>query len=299
MTRDVLGALIALALGAASVAFVQPSLADGIHKAKAREDVYLFPPPAELEVATLGYRAATVDMLWVKLRVEYGTHFLEHRPFPDVTHYLDALIALEPDFPPVYRYIDTMLCYHAGDGTAADARLARAYFERGIAARPSDHEVWLHYGQFLAFMGATFLDSQDEIEKWRVDGAAALERAVELGDDPTRAIAAATLLSKHGEHDAAVRALERAYALTDDAETREGIARKLGILQAADVRDRAAGDVAFIERIWRDRWPFVPRGLALLLGPAPNPLACAGANAARDAKCAIDWDPVLPSANER
>jgi len=295
--NEAIGALFVVALGVAGVAVVQPRLANQLHAAKAREDVYLFPPPAELEVATLGYRAAVVDMLWAKLRVEYGMHFVEKRPFPDAPHYFDAILALEPDYAPLFRYVDTMLCYHAPQGTAADARLARVYFERGIAARPNDHEVWLHYGQFLAFMGATFLDSQDEIDKWRVDGAAALQRAVELGDDPDRALAAASLLSAHGARDAAVRALERAYALTDDQATREGIARKLAALHADDVRDRAASDVAFIERFWRERFAFVARGTALLVGPAPDPYACVG-RAGEDAKCAFDWGPVLPSANE-
>ncbi len=122
---------------------------------------------------------------------------------------------------------------------------------------------------------------------------------MELGDDPDRSLAAATLLSAHGARDAAVRALERAYALTDDAQTREGLARKLASLHAEDVRDRAAGDVAFIEGIWRSRWPFVPRGTALLVGPAADPLACAGQNAAEKPACSLDWKAMLPSANTR
>ncbi len=115
------GAIAVIAIGIGGVALLQPRLANQIHDAKAREDVYLFPPPAELEVATLGYRAAVVDMLWVKLRIEYGTHFVEKRAFPDAPHYLDAILALEPDYAPVFRYVDTILCYHEPQGTADDA----------------------------------------------------------------------------------------------------------------------------------------------------------------------------------
>jgi len=296
--RDAVAAVAVALAGAATVAVVQPGLASELHAAKAREDVYLFPPPAELRVATLGYRAAVVDMLWVKLRVEYGMHFGEKRPFPDVDHYVDALLELEPDFAPIYKYVDTMLCYHAGEGTAEDARRTRAYLERGIAARPDDHEVWLHYGQFLAFMGASFLPSKTEVDQWRIDGAKALERAVELGDDPDRSLAAANLLSEHGKRDAAVRALQRAYALTDDAQIRESISQRLAALQADDVRERAAKDVSFIEGRWHDRWPFVVRGTALLLGPGPDPLRCAGTRGAREPECALDWEPMLPSSKE-
>ena len=293
--RDALGALVFVAIGVGGVALTQPTLANEIHAAKEREDVYLFPPPAQLHVATLGYNAAAVDMLWVKLRIEYGMHFVEKRPFPDVTHYMDAILALEPDFFPIFKYSDTMLCYHAGDGTADDARRARAYMERGIEARPTDHDVWLYYGQFLAFMSPSYLSDPAEIDRWRRDGAVALQRAVELGDDPDRSIAAANLLSRQGERAAAVRALERAYALTDDEKTREVIAVKLAQLKADDVRDRATEDRAFIEGRLHSRWPFVARGTGLLLGPAPDPLGCPGAKGARDPACAMDWEPALPS----
>lgn len=297
--KDWVGAIVLAAVGVAGVAVTQPGLANELHAAKAREDVYLFPPPAELRVATLGYRAAFVDMLWVKLRVEYGMHFVEKRPFPDVTHYLDALLELEPDFAPVFKYADTMICYHAGEAGPEDAKKTREYLERGIAARPDDHEVWLHYGQFLAFMAGSYLTSKDEADRWRVDGAKALERAVELGEDPDRSLAAANLLSEHGKREAAVVALQRAYALTDDPHTRETIVGKLAALHADDVRERAQEDASFIEGRWRERWPFTVRGTALLLGPGRDPLACAGPQGARDPDCASDWEDRLPSSKER
>ncbi|HSQ67725.1 MAG TPA: hypothetical protein VLM85_31155 [Polyangiaceae bacterium] len=292
-SAEVVGLTLALLAGAGGVAATQPGLARGLHASKAREDVYLFPPPEELKVATLGYRAAFVDVLWSDLRVQYGMHFVEKRPFPDVTHYLDAILGLEPDFAPVFRYVDTMVCYHHPQGTEADARTTRAYYERGIAARPNDHEVWLHYGQFLAFMSASYLTSQNEIDRWRTEGAAALARAVDLGDDPTRSLSAATLLSERGKRDAAVRALQRAYALTDDPATRATITLQLGQLEAADVSAKAADDAFFIQQRW-GRWPFLDRGAFLLLGPAPDPLSCAGSRGA-DPKCATDWESALPS----
>jgi tetratricopeptide (TPR) repeat protein len=294
-TNDWLTALVIAVLGVIGVGLTQPRLASSLHAAKAREDVYLFPPPAELRVATLGYRAAVVDMFWAKLRVEYGMHLVEKRPFPDVSHYVDAILELEPDYAPVFKYVETMLLYSEDGGTAENAHRARAYLERGIAARPDDHDVWLHYGQFLAFMGASFLPSREEIEQWRVDGASALARAAELGDDPGRSVAAANLLSKHGERDAAVRTLERAYSLTDDENARAGIAVKLADLHAEDVRDRAMEDADFIERKWRARWPFLPRAGALLVGPGADALSCVGQAGARNPACALDWQPRLPS----
>ena len=292
--KDVLGAVVVAALGVAGVAMTQPGLARELHAAKAREDVYLFPPPTELHIATLGYNAAAVDQLWVKLRVEYGIHIVERRPFPDAPHYFDALLELEPDFAPAYKYVDTMLCFTAEGGTADDARRTRAYLERGITARPYDHDVWLRYGQFLAFMGASYLDSPSEIERWRIDGAAALARAGSLGDDPDRSLAAATLLSKHGENEAAIRALEQAYALTDDEHVRERLSRRLADLHAEDARDRAKAALELVEHTWREHWPFLPRGTVLLVGPSRRTVACAGSEGAHEPTCAPDWGAQLP-----
>ncbi len=283
------------ALGMVGVALTQPGLAWSLHAAKAREDVYLFPPPLELRIATLGYHAAVVDMLWVKLRVEFGMHYVERRPFPSAPQYFDALLELEPDYAPAFKYVETMLLYREGGGTPEDARSVRAYLERGIKARPNDHEVWLHYGQFISFMASSYLTSNDEIERWRVDGASALSRAVELGEAPERSLSAANLLSAHGARDAAVRTLERAYALTDDEKTRDIISEKLGALHADDIRERAQLDVGFIDRVWHDHYPFGPRSLALILGPGRSTSGCTGQAPAHDPDCALDWQPQLPS----
>ena len=234
-------------------------------------------------------------MLWVKLRVEYGMHFIENRPFPDVTHYIDALIALEPDFSRRFKYADTMLCYHAGDATTDDARKTRAFLERGIRVAPRRPRGVASVRPVPRVHVAVVLEATRRRSTAGAPRCAALQRAVELGDDPDRSIAAANLLDRHGERAAAVRALERAYALTDDEKTREIISFKLAQLHADDVRDRAKEDVGFIEKSWRSRWPFVPRGTALLLGPAPDPLACAGPRGAHDPACAMDWEPALPS----
>src|SRR5437660_1703747 len=79
------------------------------HDTKAREDVYLFPPPNQLRAVTLGYRAAATDLIWAKLLVEYGMHWQEKRDFPDLDRYVDAILALEPDFQPLYLTVDTLL----------------------------------------------------------------------------------------------------------------------------------------------------------------------------------------------
>lgn len=285
--------------GAIGVALTQPGLATTLHDAKAKEDVYVLLPPAQLKVATLGHEAATVDLLWAKLLVDWGTRFSEKRPFPDVFHYLDTILELEPNYAPLYLFCDTLILYRNDGGQPEDARRTRDYLERGTRERPGDPEVWLHYGQFLAYMSASYLPPGPELDEFKSTGALALTKAVDLGSDATRSLSAATLLAKYGKSDAAIRALRRAYALTDDPQEQQEIAAKLSSLQADAERDEAEEDGRFIEGEWRAGAPFMPRAAFLLVGPMRDPRACAGPGGSFARECAPDWTSALPSAQIR
>ncbi len=286
--------LIALA-GALGIAAVQPRLAQNVHSVHQRDDAFLLPPPSQLRAMTLGYRAAATDVLWAKLILEYGIHWQEKRKFPDVTRYIDGIIALEPDFPILYDFVDTILMYPGPAGaTEEDARIARRYLERGTRERPYDANVWLHYGQFIAFIAPSFLKDKNEIEQWRHDGAMALAHAVELGADAQRSLAASAILSKAGERKATIEHLQRAYAMTDDVEMRAQFLRKLGSLQADAQAEQA---VTFVDRELRAHYPFLSRGTGLLIGPRIPALACAGPASYARRGCAPDWQAAI-SADE-
>jgi tetratricopeptide (TPR) repeat protein len=283
------GGAIALliAVSALGVARVQPRLAATVHDVK-QDDVYLLPPPAELRAMTLGYRAAAADAIWAKLIVEYGTHWQEKRPFAEAPRYLDAILALEPMYPLVYKYADTLIVYRPPRGTEEDWYTAKTYLERGVRERPWDHEVWLHYGQFLAFMSVTFVSDPQALDRFRRQGAEAIMKAVELGADADPSLSAATLLDKYGERDAAIRQLRRAYAITDDPQERAQIGQKLDQLQATEDHDAVDHDMRVIEDRWRKEYNFLTRDAYMLLGPMPDPLRCG-----RDARCPRDWNEAL------
>ena len=289
--------LVIAAVGAAGVSVVQPHVAATMHRAKEREDVYVLPPPRELRVMSLGYRNAGADLLWAKLLVQYGTHWAEKREFPDLPRYLDAILTLEPDYAPLFKFVDTLVVFRPPHGTEEDARIARRYLERGVKERPFDHEVWHHYGQFLAFLAPSFLTNAEEKDRWRKDGAEALIHAVDLGAEPNSAISAATILNRFGESKAVtIEHLRRAYALTDDPHTREEISQKLERLEASAAREMAERDMKFIESRWRKDYPFVSRGEYMMMAPFTDPLRCAGPTSAFSPECVRDWEPRLPSA---
>ncbi|MDP9148762.1 MAG: hypothetical protein M3O36_02295 [Myxococcota bacterium] len=292
MSAKTLGTAALFGLGVLGVARTQPELAATVHAVR-EDDVYGLPPPVQLHAATLGWDAAVVDLLWAKLLVEYGIHWSEHREFRDVPNYVDAMLELEPDYAPVYKFIDTMLAYRPLQGTEDDVRKAKEYLERGTRERANDPNVWLEYGQFLAFVGPSFLQDPSERDAWRKSGASAMGHAVELGADADRALTAASMLSRAGATEEAKRYLERAYAFTEHPSMREvhdAIGRNLAALHASAIRDDADAAARALDERWRRELPFLSRSRYLLLGPVVDPARCAGLAAARDPECDRDWE---------
>lgn len=276
------GLLLAAEFG---VVKFRPALALAEHNVKQREDVILIPPPTELKLLSLGYTSATVDYLWGKTLVEYGIHSLEQRPI-DIVRYIDAIMALEPTYRPLYMYVDTLLVFRPPRGTENDARLARAYYERGIKERPFDHEVWMHYGQFVAFLAPSFLSSPEEANAWRRDGAEAIARAVELGGDADRALSVAGVLSRYGARDARIKHLQKTYALTDDPLLQARVMAELSMLQATN--DQEDERKAF-ERDRKKHAPYMGTTSFLAIGPYPEPARCVGIEGRSKPECATTF----------
>ncbi|HQY65599.1 MAG: hypothetical protein IPF92_00640 [Myxococcales bacterium] len=283
------------ALSLAGIVGFQPALARDATRARSKADVFLLPPPRELKAMSLGYRSALCDILWAKLLVEYGRHWSEKRTLEheDLVRFLEGIIALDDDFPPIYKYVDTLLVYRPPKGDIKDARAARAYLERGARSHPRDPAIWLHYGEFVSYLAPGWLESEVERDEWRRDGALAIVRAVELGAKADRSLGAATLLSRTGEREAARRALERAYAVAEDDEARSDIQRQLERLDStASVEERERRRL-LVDRRRRRAMPFVSHTTFLLLGPPRPALACVGAGSSARPECPVDWPAAL------
>lgn len=279
-----------------AVAWTRPRLVSAMSKVKARSDVYALPPPEILERASLGYRSALADYLWAHVLVTQGLRMGERRPFKEIELYLDAINHLDPAFRDPYRITDSLMSFQANDPNPSDSvRRARQILERGLKQFPYDAELWLNYGQFLAYIAPSFFPSgSEEGTAWREAGARALVRAGELGatDDSLafRSMSAATILTKAGELDAAIRFMERLYAMTENEEAREDIARRLNGLRQGRVASREFEFAKAFESLWRNDLPFAPRTRLSVLGPPVDSWQCAGPLANRDDKpCDRSW----------
>lgn len=288
-------AVLAMALCAAGIAVIQPSTTAKLKKVKLDDDESALPPPKQLRAMSLGYHSAMADLVWAKLLVEYGLRSEQRRTFESMPRFFDAIIELEPTHRTLYQFVDAMIFFKPGaQATPADMRLSRAYLERGTQERPYDHEVWLHYGQFIAFLAPSVLTDEAEIDRWRKEGALAITHAVELGADADRSLAASSILRRGGgDVQANIQHLQRAYALTDSDETRRQILFKLQQLQA---RTDVENVVRVVEHEWKSKYPFLSRSAALLIGPGHDPARCAGPHSHRDEACPEDWTAAIEGA---
>jgi tetratricopeptide (TPR) repeat protein len=277
-----LGCLV-LACAMLAVAAARPRLVARFRDVKTATDLYALPPPSVLPALSLGYRSAAADLVFTTTVVSYGIHGEERRRFEFVGDYLDAIIALDPDFCQTYRYADTFIVYQpVGSPAPDDVRHARRVLEKGLSHCPADAILWVSSGQFMAFIATQFLTNEEEKSEYRAAGAKVLARAGQLvGRDRDKnlvwqSLAAAGIFTREGNREAAISFLEKAYAVTDDAELREGIAQRLMALQEEGAVERGRRHAEAFSRVWQSDFRFVSRTQLLVLGPPWDPADCAG-----------------------
>lgn len=295
--KRTIATILLLVSAALLVARSRPAVATVAARVKARSDVYALPPARALTVLSFGYRAAVADYLWAHVLVTQGLRMNERRPFQYIVDYLDAINALDPKFREPYRLADSLLSFQVNDPNRQESiRQARRILERGLAQRPFDAELHLNYGQFLAYIAPGMLSDSKEREAWIQAGIKALTRAMDLGGQNEfvawRSLPVATILSRQGEVDAAIRFLERAYSIAEDEEARADIAQRLEALTQGKARTRELRFTREFDEVWRKDLPFAPRMVMSVLGPSIDSAACAGParDEARRKECLRDWN---------
>lgn len=282
------------------IARVRPAVATKARAVKSASSVYSLPPPEALPAVSLGYRSALADLVFTSTIINYGIAGEEHRRWDAVGDYLDAISALDPKLRDTYRFADTMIIYQAtGNPTPDHVRHVRRLLEKGVQELPGDAYLWTSYGQFMAFVSMQFLTDETEKEEYRAVGARALAHAGELGGSTNlqwQALGSTSVFTKQGQREAAVSALERMYAVTDDAELRHQIAARLNYLRREGEEERAQRYIDGFSAAWRRDLPAVSRTRLLVVGPRWDVAGCAGRSALPDADargpdvdCAPTW----------
>jgi hypothetical protein len=282
-------------LAALLVVLVRGRLFEQNRLVQEETDLYALPPPREVALLSLGYRAALADLLWAHLLVSQGLHTQAKRRYENIPALLDTINELEPTFRDPYRLADALITFNAKETPAAEARKAREIMERGVKNCPLDGELWLGLGEFVAFIApGSYLTDPDEVQRWRVDGARMLARASELSGGQSyiawQALGGARFLGGNGERDAEIKFLERTLVVTDDEELKDKIRARLSMLVGSkreqernDMMERLHLGVLAVRHL---DVPYVTRLRYVVLGPARDPAWCAGPDHALDPACA-------------
>jgi hypothetical protein len=127
--------------------------------------------------------------------------------------------------------------------------------------------------------------------------------AVELGADADLSLTAASMLSRAGETQTAIRYLRQAYAFTEHpsmSAVHQAIGERLAMLQARAQLATEDAAVRAIDARWQRELPYVSRDQYLLLGPARDATLCAGLDGYGGAgcerpECCREWSDILPA----
>lgn len=275
------------------VGLVRPSLAARYQRLRTTSDVYPFGSPDQVVVESLGYRAALADAIFAHVLVSYALHFQEGRRFEFVGDYLDTMTTLDPTFRDPYRFADTLLVLSPEKPRLEDYQRAREILLRGLKNRPYDTELWLTAGQYLSYLAPPYLNDANLARAWRLEGAKLLARACELANKnenvPYNCIAAAGLLEKAGEREAAILALKRLVAVTEDPEIQKLALGYLGKRLNERAKEIAERRIEQFRAARNADLPFVTKDALLVIGPRFDAARCAGEHGPEREGCATSW----------
>lgn len=276
--REALVTLGWLAFAGGAIAYTQPELARAYAETKAVEDVYAIPNPRHLQVLSLGHRSALADYLFATTLVTAGRHFVARTNFTQLDAYLEAVLALEPEFRDVYAYADSLLTISTIELPAENFRIARDIQERGLALFPDDADLWMSVGQFVAYFAPQRLPKEEKTSEWRQAGARMVQHACEIwpfsNELPVACLGSVGILNKLGETAAAIRSLERFVAITDDESVRARAVKQLEALLGEQAREAFRQRAGELERERANDLPVASRALYQLIGPARDPVRC-------------------------
>lgn len=206
-------------------------------------DTYYLPPEGALKVASLGYREALADLIWVKTVLYFGERATTSRDYRYLKRYLDAVLALNPRFRTVYFWAGGVTIYNLNRITNESVWTSIKYLEKGLKFFPGDWEILFSLAN--NYLRELKTDDPEQAARWRQKGANLLWKAAHLGEGPAYLHSlAAKVWSERGRWELAYRRLQSVYRSTDNEEVRESVKNRM-----AELMLTGSGQVLSVERI--------------------------------------------------
>jgi len=227
------------------------------------EDIYYLPPPQWLQVMSLGHRRALADLIWLRALIYFGDEFENKGAVKHVFNYGESMLALDPDFRRVYRWVGVAGVYTPTGSPPEFIERSVDVLRRGATRFPNDGELAWDAGATITYELVPNLPKDDpDRERLKVEGNDYMMAAARLGAGPDWLVLTnATSLRRLGETDRELRHLEEMYALIRDPGVKAQIEFRL-----SQLRDQANAE-AFrraneeFEQRHREEFPYMPSSL--------------------------------------
>ncbi len=264
------GSLLALVLFvgvAAGVGSLRRRAMDQYLATQTYEDIYYLPPPDWLQVMSLGHRRALADLIWLRALIYFGDELENRGAVKHVFNYGESMLALDPDFRRVYRWVGVVGVYTPTGSPPEFIERAIDVLRRGVERFPDDGELAWDAGATITYELLPNLPKDDpDREHLEAEGNDYMMTAARLGAGPPWLVLTnASSLRKLGEKDLELRHLEEVYALVRDPTVKSQIEVRISQLrdQAYAEAFRKANE-EFEQRRLRE-FPYLPPTLYLLV----------------------------------
>lgn len=216
------GAFIALAL----CFFVIGHMAKGAahvrqHVASGGEEYSIIPAKETLVWLSLGYRYLVSDLIWIRAlqynNLQNEAHLVEH--------FADAIIYLDPDFEPVYKWASISTLF-TNPITAQGVETSNSYLAKGFTRFASN--AYYPYSMGLNLVAYHPATDKKERAKLRAEGVYYLQQAMLLPSAPPNiAMLISGLLSHDDEAGIKLHFLEQAIVTENNPEIRKQLQVRL------------------------------------------------------------------------
>lgn len=227
------------------------------------EDIYYLPPPQWLEVMSLGHRRALADLIWLRALIYFGDEFANKGAVRHVFNYGDSMLALDPDFKRVYRWVGMAGVYTPTGSSTEFMERAIDVLRRGAERFPNDGDLAWDAGATITYDLLPHLPKDDPArEQLKAEGNEYMMAAARLGAGPDWLVMTnAASLRKLGQTDRELRHLEEMYAMVRDPKVKAQIEIRLTQLrdQAYAEAFRSANEE--FEKRREEDFPYMPSTL--------------------------------------
>ena len=227
-------------------------------------EVVYVPAEAQTRLMYLGYEQAAADVIWVRTLNYFARHFVTDRKYPWLRHFLDQILALDPEFHDVYLWAGSSLLYGR---LLTNERVLEAnqYYERALERFPNDHEAAYRLG--MNYHAELISDDEDERSRFRRKGLYYLELAANMPDAPKRiGELVAALNLKYGADDLAIQYLTDLYLKTTNVDERERLLARMSALQDKKSKISRKTELEAFQSEWTEELPYASQVFFGIIG---------------------------------